>query len=216
MQMPSENSILAMQSACENPENGSEEAILASSTLVSAAEESDNDHEEAVLAIPALDSAAEEADYCNEAVSVSPALISAAEELGNVIQEAKLTSNALDPMSEESTHRIVDELSYNSKVEIRSITFDFDTSVPMASGKEKCPCNGGSEHLGTQDSSRLDDPNTEPVSSQLQYVNGESSFSAAGPVSGLISYSGPIAYSGSVSLRSDSSTTSTRSFAFPV
>ncbi|GJS53051.1 putative cytosolic sulfotransferase 12-like protein [Tanacetum coccineum] len=45
---------------------------------------------------------------------------------------------------------------------------------------------------------------------------GESSFSVAGPVSGLITYSGPIAFSGSISLRSDSSTTSTRSFAFPI
>ncbi|KAJ9554142.1 hypothetical protein OSB04_018187 [Centaurea solstitialis] len=45
---------------------------------------------------------------------------------------------------------------------------------------------------------------------------GESSFSVAGPVSGRITYSGPIPFSGSISIRSDSSTTSTRSFAFPV
>lgn len=45
---------------------------------------------------------------------------------------------------------------------------------------------------------------------------GESSFSMAAPVSGVITYSGPMTYSGSVSLRSDSSTTSTRSFAFPM
>ncbi|KAL0430023.1 UNVERIFIED_CONTAM: hypothetical protein Sradi_0628300 [Sesamum radiatum] len=48
--------------------------------------------------------------------------------------------------------------------------------------------------------------------SQLQYDAGETSFSAAG----LISYSGPIAFSGSLSHRSDGSTTSGRSFAFPV
>ncbi|KAM6571950.1 hypothetical protein CsatA_016030 [Cannabis sativa] len=54
------------------------------------------------------------------------------------------------------------------------------------------------------------------VSGQFHYSHGESSFSAAGPMSGRINYSGPIPYSGSVSLRSDSSTTSTRSFAFPV
>ncbi|XP_011102097.1 uncharacterized protein LOC105180144 isoform X1 [Sesamum indicum] len=51
-----------------------------------------------------------------------------------------------------------------------------------------------------------------PVVSQLQYDAGETSFSAAG----LISYSGPIAFSGSLSHRSDGSTTSGRSFAFPV
>nr|XP_027097055.1 uncharacterized protein LOC113716801 isoform X1 [Coffea arabica]XP_027097056.1 uncharacterized protein LOC113716801 isoform X1 [Coffea arabica]XP_027097057.1 uncharacterized protein LOC113716801 isoform X1 [Coffea arabica]XP_027097058.1 uncharacterized protein LOC113716801 isoform X1 [Coffea arabica]XP_027097059.1 uncharacterized protein LOC113716801 isoform X1 [Coffea arabica] len=52
--------------------------------------------------------------------------------------------------------------------------------------------------------------------SQVHRGGGESSFSSTGPLSGLITYSGPIAYSGSTSLRSDSSTTSTRSFAFPI
>ncbi|KAK4430117.1 hypothetical protein Salat_1312400 [Sesamum alatum] len=50
------------------------------------------------------------------------------------------------------------------------------------------------------------------VVSQLQHDAGETSFSAAD----LISYSGQIAYSGSLSHRSDASTTSARSFAFPV
>ncbi|AEC05750.1 hypothetical protein ISN45_At02g002780 [Arabidopsis thaliana x Arabidopsis arenosa] len=47
---------------------------------------------------------------------------------------------------------------------------------------------------------------------------GETSFSAADSVSisGHITYSGPIAYSGSLSVRSDASTTSGRSFAFPI
>lgn len=51
---------------------------------------------------------------------------------------------------------------------------------------------------------------------RLQHGEGESSFSVAGPVSGRITYSGPIPFSGSISIRSDSSTTSTRSFAFPI
>ncbi|KAL0889567.1 hypothetical protein Bca101_013550 [Brassica carinata] len=47
---------------------------------------------------------------------------------------------------------------------------------------------------------------------------GETSFSAAEAVSisGHITYTGPIAFSGSLSVRSDASTTSGRSFAFPV
>lgn len=53
-------------------------------------------------------------------------------------------------------------------------------------------------------------------SSQIRNSLGEASFSAAGPVSGRISYSGSIPNSGSISIRSDSSTTSTRSFAFPI
>lgn len=52
-------------------------------------------------------------------------------------------------------------------------------------------------------------PNVLPVVSQLQYEEGERSFSA-------VTYSGSIAYSGSLSLRSDGSTTSGRSFAFPM
>ncbi|XP_060215038.1 uncharacterized protein LOC132641921 isoform X1 [Lycium barbarum] len=61
-----------------------------------------------------------------------------------------------------------------------------------------------------------------PPGSQGHFVDGEESFAdgeasfAAIPASGSITYSGPIAYSGSVSLRSDCSTTSARSFAFPV
>ncbi|XP_019149993.1 PREDICTED: uncharacterized protein LOC109146802 [Ipomoea nil] len=46
--------------------------------------------------------------------------------------------------------------------------------------------------------------------------HGEASFSSVGPMSGLISYSGLIPHSGNISLRSDSSTTSARSFAFPI
>ncbi|KAH6823133.1 18S pre-ribosomal assembly protein gar2-like protein [Perilla frutescens var. hirtella] len=51
-----------------------------------------------------------------------------------------------------------------------------------------------------------------PVVSQLQQDLGETSFSAAS----MITYSGPIAFSGSLSHRSDGSTTSGKSFAFPV
>ncbi|XP_073303576.1 uncharacterized protein [Primulina huaijiensis] len=51
------------------------------------------------------------------------------------------------------------------------------------------------------------------VISQLRHDEGESSFTAAG---GLITFSGPIAYTGSLSLRSDGSAASGRSFAFPI
>ncbi|KAK4376564.1 hypothetical protein RND71_002860 [Anisodus tanguticus] len=54
-----------------------------------------------------------------------------------------------------------------------------------------------------------------PPGGQGDFADGEASFAAV-PSSGSITYSGPIAYSGSISLRSDCSTTSARSFAFPV
>ncbi|KAM7496570.1 hypothetical protein LguiA_020984 [Lonicera macranthoides] len=50
----------------------------------------------------------------------------------------------------------------------------------------------------------------------VHLYDGESSFSMLGHVSSLITYSGPIPFSGSISLRSDSSTTSTLSLAFPL
>ncbi|KAL0538825.1 hypothetical protein IC582_022984 [Cucumis melo] len=53
------------------------------------------------------------------------------------------------------------------------------------------------------------------VSSEVQQGVGETSFSVA-PLGSLMSNSGRIGYSGSISHRSDSSTTSTRSFAFPI
>ncbi|KAG8383004.1 hypothetical protein BUALT_Bualt05G0138700 [Buddleja alternifolia] len=64
------------------------------------------------------------------------------------------------------------------------------------------PCVCEHEHWNTGD---------DPVVSQVK-CEGELSFSAAS----LITYSGPIAYSGSLSVRSDSSATSARSFAFPI
>lgn len=54
--------------------------------------------------------------------------------------------------------------------------------------------------------------NGNAVVSREKYDEGELSFSAAG----LITYAGPVAYTGSLSLRSDGSATSGRSFAFPM
>lgn len=54
------------------------------------------------------------------------------------------------------------------------------------------------------------------VSSQVQHGVGEASVSSMVSLGSLLSNSGHIGYSGSISRRSDSSTTSTRSFAFPM
>ncbi|KAM1102546.1 hypothetical protein ACFX14_011404 [Malus domestica] len=114
---------------------------------------------------------------------------------------------------------------------------------PVATGNEECPEIGVCQNLDILDTAKVDDDisDSKIVWSQVQHwlapetsyqymgedVNadtqnaplqfqrglGESSFSAAGHFSNFIA-SGP--YSGNVSLRSESSTTSTRSFAFPV
>ncbi|XP_076891906.1 uncharacterized protein LOC143543481 [Bidens hawaiensis] len=73
-----------------------------------------------------------------------------------------------------------------------------------------------------QQSSQSPVDKTEPATSpnNVAVVNhggeGESSFAVAGPTLGLVTYSGHIGFSGSTSNRSDGSTTSTRSFAFPI
>lgn len=54
------------------------------------------------------------------------------------------------------------------------------------------------------------------INKQIKRGEGESSFFVAGPLSDVVPHSGHIPFSGSISFRSDSSTTSTRSFAFPV
>ncbi|KAB5538318.1 hypothetical protein DKX38_015851 [Salix brachista] len=206
IQCPRENTILESDSASEESENHSEEAVSVTPTLVFAAEELDSGPEAATLAVPAQDPACQEAEHSHkEAVSASPTLTSEAGESDSSNVESKLASHALDYVREELTSTIMDQLPYDSKAEARSIT---------ASGR-KSPENGDSQCLGPGISSRFEDPNTEPFSGRL-YTDGESSFSATGSLSGLVSYSGPIPYSGSISLRSDSSTTSTRSFAFPV
>ncbi|KAL5078902.1 hypothetical protein RYX36_007323 [Vicia faba] len=78
-------------------------------------------------------------------------------------------------------------------------------------------CNCDETQLTTVEGSSGDISEIQQAeTSQIHNSIGESSFSAAGAVSGRISYSGSIPYSGSISIRSDSSTTSTRSFAFPI
>ncbi|KAL6969674.1 hypothetical protein U1Q18_029381 [Sarracenia purpurea var. burkii] len=111
-------------------------------------------------------------------------------------------------------------LSYNSKVESATIIFDFNTSKSAASCRGKNPNGVNCEPLLKIDSEPSHDndgiPNSLAVGREVQHGQCESSFSMAGAVSGLITYSGQLAHSANVSLRSESSTTSTRSFAFPV
>ncbi|CAL0308049.1 unnamed protein product [Lupinus luteus] len=86
-----------------------------------------------------------------------------------------------------------------------------------SSGKEESHQVGGCKCKETQDTSEPDEKSSnEAVLRQIPHCLVESSFSGVDHGSNCISYSGPVSYSGSISLRSDSSTMSTRSFAFPV
>ena len=201
-----------------------EEAILENHVLISATEESNNSSEDSILANSTLVSASEESNNSRgDSVLASTTLVSAVEELNNSSGDQMLAS----PVEETNGSSLSNELYYNSKVENGSITFDFDSLAPAVSGR-KLSLENGDSGLETKKMSELENgiPDTQTVSRQLQHGQGEVSFSAAsqgeesfsavGTLSSLINFSGPVTYSGSVSLRSDSSTTSTRSFAFPV
>ncbi|KAK7275029.1 hypothetical protein RIF29_16135 [Crotalaria pallida] len=104
---------------------------------------------------------------------------------------------------------------------LESGRYIYKLSPPVLSavcGKQECHQVGGCKCIETQDTLEPVDgkSNDEAVLSQIRSSLGETSFSGVGHGSSRISYSGPVPYSGSISLRSDSSTTSTRSFAFPV
>ncbi|XP_038680453.1 uncharacterized protein LOC119981394 isoform X2 [Tripterygium wilfordii] len=167
---------------------------------------------------PIMVSSSEESDNEREMVNlVTSSLVPIVEKSENSGKEANMGSPAQVSDSEDSANGCVaNDVSYNSKVETASITFDFDSSAPTESNKEECPRMSDSEPFQTPNLSSIDDMKSRLVSSQARDSYGETSFSATGPSSGVITYSGPITHSGSLSLRSDSSTTSTRSFAFPV
>ncbi|MCL7043986.1 hypothetical protein MKW94_026008 [Papaver nudicaule] len=103
-----------------------------------------------------------------------------------------------------------------------TVTLDSDSlPPPTTSGREEDPNTQKSESqravhtvniLGLEEDSQT----ASSRSFFIQHGHGESSFSSAGPFSGPLAYTDPVPYSGSISHRSDSSTTSTRSFAFPV
>lgn len=175
-----------------------------------------NSSENEVMVMPPLVSAVEEPNSsCEEAIPSACALISAAEKSVSEKGEATLISPAQASASEESTSSVANEVSSDRKLETRSITFDIDSSAPT-NNKTECHHDIDREPHENGSAAKLEDTADQPLSNNLQRGNGESSFSTLGSVTGLISYSGPIAYSGNLSLRSDSSTTSTRSFAFPM
>ncbi|RDX96625.1 hypothetical protein CR513_20683, partial [Mucuna pruriens] len=146
-----------------------------------------------------------------EQISDEPELHFHSEESKNTVEEAILASPSMALANDESNN--------NSMLpENGTFTHQLDPSAPADCGKEECHQVGSckcdeTQHAFKPVEAKSDD---QVVTSHIRHSLGESSFSAIGPVSGRISYSGPVPYSGSISLRSDSSTTSTRSFAFPI
>ncbi|KAH7832839.1 hypothetical protein Vadar_000488 [Vaccinium darrowii] len=124
------------------------------------------------------------------------------------VSECKAAPSLVSTTKVSNKSSPVDDLSYNSKAECATITFD--SSKPTASNKDDDVAPLKTDSVPASHEGSISDISA--VGSEIQNGQGESSFSMAG----LITYSGPMTYSGNVSLRSDSSTTSTRSFAFPI
>ena len=138
-----------------------------------------------------------------------------------LLQNQSEQSSELPASKEPAENGTAVVLPYNSKVESGSIILDFNSStgVPGEEEEEKLPPNEAvANPPEAQTMSRHDDGALASiaVSSMDKRVHGETSFSAAMPLPASITYTGPHAHAGSVSLRSESSAGSTRSFAFPV
>ncbi|KAK4260959.1 hypothetical protein QN277_004016 [Acacia crassicarpa] len=133
------------------------------------------------------------AEVCSE-----PELHSKHEESKNKVEEAV----SANPLANEQ----------NSDILVKDSNFVPADSVACCS-KEECHQEGSCKFNDFQNTAEPEDGRS--VTSQVSHCNGESSFSAVG-VSSHICYSGAVPFSGNISLRSDSSTTSMRSFAFPI
>ncbi|KAL4363932.1 hypothetical protein GQ457_04G010660 [Hibiscus cannabinus] len=205
LSMPELSTLSSKAMASDYKSNGIEQQCLENSRgkdvtvtppFVSADKESNNSGKETILSAAATGSIAEELDSGKG-------------------EATRFCSGQVLASEESSSNGLVSEVCDDNKLAAQSIAFGSDSSVTMIIKDEGCH-NRNREPPETGGTPKLQGTTDLPLSNDMQRGFGESSFSAAGQVTGLISYSGPIAYSGSLSLRSDSSTTSTRSFAFPI
>ncbi|XP_073057635.1 uncharacterized protein [Primulina eburnea] len=115
-------------------------------------------------------------------------------------------------INEDSSYEKCQETS-TDKQDTRSVDLSTDDQVQIFSNKIPSPPNNEGQEIELH-FPKHERGNSDNVSvvSQIHYDEADSSHSAAS----FVMFSGPIAYSGSLSLRSDGSATSTRSFAFPV
>lgn len=129
---------------------------------------------------------------------------------GKILNDFSASSEAQCVGSKDMSNENAHDQSLDDKNE-NSVDFSSNGQLQFASSKSVNSLNSDGQ---TVDSHVLEhrDPGNDSVVSLGKYDEGESSFSVAG----CVTYSGPVAYSGSLSLRSDGSATSGRSFAFPM
>ncbi|XP_054825058.1 uncharacterized protein LOC129322729 [Prosopis cineraria] len=155
----------------------------------------------------------DKAEQNHPQVSSEPELPSKPKQTEDEVEETVPTLSAI--AAEESNGNV----SNADIPENVGVTSQFDSPVPTAGAKEEFDQVEDFKHDDTQNSSEavgVKSDDQAVVTSHVRHSLGETSFSAVGRVSSRITYVDPVSYSGSISLRSDSSATSTRSFAFPV
>ncbi|KAI3731647.1 hypothetical protein L1987_62836 [Smallanthus sonchifolius] len=136
-------------------------------------------------------------------------LDSSSDSLNNSIRVLEPTDNGVNDVDQQLSEAQQIDIPNEIKMEENNTTSDSENVEPATtSGPHEPP-------LSIQSI-----PNHHDMASSNITVaargGGESSFSMAGPISGLITYSGPITASGSISHRSDGSNSSVRSFTFPI
>lgn len=105
------------------------------------------------------------------------------------------------------------EKGHETSPDKKDTNLSIDDQVQTSSSKIPSPPNNNGQEIEPHfPKHECGNSDNKSVVSQTQYDGADSSHSAAS----FIAFSGLIAYSGSLSLRSDGSATSTRSFAFPL
>lgn len=113
-----------------------------------------------------------------------------------------------------------EETPANCKVPSGVITFSFNKEEASTSGRNENTTDTQQSEVA-QNGPRTEEAMNEGIttssrSSFLHLTRGESNLPGSSLLYGPVANSGHIPFSGSISLRSDSSTTSARSFAFPM
>ncbi|KAJ6824687.1 uncharacterized protein M6B38_379320 [Iris pallida] len=136
-----------------------------------------------------------------------------------ILERSKTTSTTVLSAAEDVDRD--KEISSTCKVPSGVITFTFDPKEASTSSREvnkdDKDVQQSTHHIGPgTEGATSDGATTSTRSSFLHLIQEDSNFHGPGFLSGSIANSGHIPYSGNISIRSDSSTTSARSFAFPI
>ncbi|XP_010523522.1 PREDICTED: uncharacterized protein LOC104801838 isoform X2 [Tarenaya hassleriana] len=154
-------------------------------------------------------------DHVKAEVNVNPLTGTLESKIAGIMSKESFT--LADIISMEDGQKSPEERSFQ-KSSLERVTLapkiePFPDEVTAPEENRSCsknePRRSEPEHYVHRHGYTLEDP--DDVSSHFPSGFGETE-----PVSGHITYSGPIVFSGSLSVRSDGSTTSARSFAFPV